>query len=114
MKEKLFIDTWGWVVLHNRREPRHTEVDRFYRKWRLRSGAIYTSDYIFDETFTLLFRRLATGLLDHILVSFDEAIRQGYLNLEWIFQKDFLRQKNCGFDSLTNRRSHLQTLHRWS
>jgi len=35
MKEKLFIDTWGWVVLHNKREPRHAEVDRFYRKWRL-------------------------------------------------------------------------------
>jgi predicted nucleic acid-binding protein len=97
MKEKLFIDTWGWVVLHNKREPRHTEVDRFYRKWRLRSGPIYTSDYIFDETFTLLSRRLATGLLDDILVSLDEAIHQGYLILEWIFPERFSKAKELRF-----------------
>ena len=28
MKEKLFVDTWGWVVLHNKREHRHAEVAR--------------------------------------------------------------------------------------
>jgi predicted nucleic acid-binding protein len=97
MKEKLFIDTWGWVVLHNKREPRHAEVDRFYRKWRLQSGTIYTSDYIFDETFTLLFRRLATDLLEHILVSLDEAIRQGYLNLEWISPERFSKARELRF-----------------
>ncbi len=26
MKDKLFIDTWGWLVIHNKREPRHTEI----------------------------------------------------------------------------------------
>jgi len=74
MKEKLFIDTWGWVVLHNKREPRHAEVDRFYRKWRLRGGTIYTSDYIFDE-----------------------AIHQGYLNLEWISPERFSKARELRF-----------------
>jgi len=97
MKEKLFIDTWGWVVLYNKRELRHNEVDRFYRKWRLRGGTIYTSDYIFDETFTLLFRRLATGLLDNILASLDEAIHHGYLNLEWISPERFSKAKEFRF-----------------
>jgi predicted nucleic acid-binding protein len=93
MKEKLFIDTWGWIELYNKREHRHTEVDRFYRRWRLSGGRIYTSDYIFDETFTLLFRRLDADLSKHILVSLDEAIRQGYLDLEWIFPERFSKAK---------------------
>ena len=93
MKEKLFVDTWGWVVLHNKREPRHAEVARFYRKWRLRNGPIYTSDFILDETFTLLFRRLAPDLSKHILVSLGEAIRQGYLKLEWISPERFSKAR---------------------
>lgn len=57
MKERLFIDTWGWVVIHNKREPRHAEVDALYRKCRFNGSSIHTTDYVLDETFTLLFRR---------------------------------------------------------
>ncbi len=89
MNEKLFIDTWRWIVLYNKRKPKHAEIDSYYRRWRLRSGTIYTSDYILDETFTLLFRRLAADLSNHILESLDEAVRQGYLNLEWISPERF-------------------------
>ncbi len=41
----LFIDTWGWVALHNKREARHGEVKAFYREYRLNAGKIYTTDY---------------------------------------------------------------------
>ena len=43
------------------------------------------------------FRRLATDLLDHILVSLDEAIRQGYLNLEWISPERFFKARELRF-----------------
>jgi hypothetical protein len=39
MKEKLFIDTWGWIVIHNKREPKHDEVNAFYREFRAQGGA---------------------------------------------------------------------------
>lgn len=26
MKEKLFIDTWGWIVIHNKREPKYAKA----------------------------------------------------------------------------------------
>ena len=32
MKRGLFIDTWGWVTIHNKREPRHGEINAFYRR----------------------------------------------------------------------------------
>lgn len=80
----LFIDTWGWVALHNRRETRHGEVKAFYREYRLSGGKIYTTDYVLDETLTLLFRRLPLELAKKSMESINDAIAQGYLDLEWI------------------------------
>ena len=93
MKEIVFIDTWGWVVIHNKREPRHSEVDALYRKCRLNGGSIYTTDYVLDETFTLLFRRLPLSLAEESVLLLDEAIRQGYLNLEWVSPERFEEAK---------------------
>lgn len=93
MKEMAFIDTWGWIALYNKREPRHTEIGNLYRKWRLGNGAVYTSDYVLDETFTLLFRRLPLDLSRFIVESLDEAIRQGYIQLEWISPERFSKAK---------------------
>ena len=53
---KLFIDTWGWLTLRDRRESRHQEAVTYYRDFRLQHGIAYTSDYVLDETITLLFR----------------------------------------------------------
>jgi uncharacterized protein len=55
---KLFVDTWGWLTLHDKSEARHQEVVEFYRSFRNQSGLIYTTDYVLDETFTLFFKRL--------------------------------------------------------
>ena len=90
---KLFIDTWGWIVLRNKREPMHTDLSKFYFSWRNQRGVSYTTDYILDETFTLLFRRLsfkeAKGSLDVI----DLAIKEGYLRLERITAERFEKAK---------------------
>jgi len=93
MGKKLFIDTWGWVVIHNKREPRHKEVNRFYRNFRLQKGEIYTTDYVLDETITLLFRRLPYALAKDSLKLLNESIENGYLNLEWISPERFEEAK---------------------
>ncbi len=54
---KVFVDTWGWISLYNKREARHHEVKDFYSEIRSKGYQIHTSDYVLDETFTLLFRR---------------------------------------------------------
>jgi predicted nucleic acid-binding protein len=58
MTTKLFVDTWGWLTLHDKGESQHQEVVEFYTSFRSGNAAIYTTDYILDETFTLLFKRL--------------------------------------------------------
>jgi predicted nucleic acid-binding protein len=93
MKEALFIDTWGWIVIHNKREPRHSAVDALYRKCRLTGNSIYTTDYVLDETFTLLFRRLPLPLAEESVEYLDKAIGRGYLNLEWVSPERFEEAK---------------------
>lgn len=93
IKNKLFIDTWGWIVIHNKREPRHKEVNRLYRDFRLEKGEVYTTDYVLDETITLLFRRLPFDQAKASLTLLNESIEKGYLNLEWISPQRFEEAK---------------------
>ena len=65
MRKPIFVDTWGWMALGYRREPRHAEVKRMYQGFRRQGMPIYTSDYVLDEVITLLFRREV----------FEEAVR---------------------------------------
>ncbi len=90
---KLFIDTWGWVTLYNRREERHEEVKAYYRRLREQRWTMYTSDYVLDETFTLLFKRLPFEQAKTSLDALDRATREGYLVLEWITPERFERAK---------------------
>ena len=89
----IFVDTWGWVVLHNKRETKHDEVKAFYRQYRLSGANIYTTDYVLDETLTLLFRRLPLDLAKTSMKSINDAIEQGYLHLEWMSAPRFEETK---------------------
>ncbi len=93
MEEELFIDTWGWLVIHNKREPQHIEVNKFYRKFRAHGGTIYTTDYVLDETLTLLFRRLSFSVAGEAMSILDNAIKQGYLKVERISPQRFEKAK---------------------
>lgn len=57
---KLFVDTAGWVACADRSDPAHGKCVAS-RDARLRTGAVLlTTDYVIDETLTLL--RLRLGL----------------------------------------------------
>lgn len=90
---RLFIDTWGWIVLGNKREPRHAEITKFYSSRKKQRGISYTTDYVLDETFTLLFRRLSFKEAKDSLDIIDLAINEGYLRLERITAERFEKAK---------------------
>ena len=54
---KLFIDTWGWLVLEDIKDASHTAAARHYAESSKSGGNVVTTSYVLDETFTLLFRR---------------------------------------------------------
>ena len=81
---RVFIDTWGWITLFNKREPFHKEVKLLYEDFRAQRGAIYTSDYILDETFTLLFKKVPYPQARTAFEKLDDATRSGHLIITWI------------------------------
>ncbi len=89
MAARLFIDTWGWLTLRDRREARHQAVVDFYNRFRTQGGMTYTTDYVLDETFTLLFKRLPFEQALESMKMLATAARTGHLRLEWITPERF-------------------------
>ena len=61
----IFVDTWAWLALSNRKDKYHEIAKRGYREIREKGYLIVTSDYILDEVITALFRN----------VSFNHAVK---------------------------------------
>jgi predicted nucleic acid-binding protein len=91
---KLFIDTWGGLTLRDRHETKHLEVADYYHDFRTQGGDVYTTDYVLDETFTLLFKRLPFAQAQEALEMLDQAVVANYLNLEWITPERFSQTKD--------------------
>jgi predicted nucleic acid-binding protein len=53
---KLFVDTWGWVAVADRKDAGHGAATEIFQQAR-RSGRTITSNSVLDETFTHLFKR---------------------------------------------------------
>jgi predicted nucleic acid-binding protein len=87
--ERLFVDTWGWLVLANDRDPAFGVVSEIRARAAGQPGAWVTTDYVLDETMTRLFsatpfapaRRFAEGIF--------EASRQGLLDIEHVTPERF-------------------------
>jgi predicted nucleic acid-binding protein len=90
---KLFVDTWGWLTLYDQRERHHQDVVDVYTTVRTQGGKLYTTDYVLDETFTLLFKRLPFSKAQQALQMLDKAVDTGYLILEWIDENRFAKTK---------------------
>lgn len=60
--ERVFIDTWGWLVLGDSREPAFANVARAYQEACERERSWITTDYVLDETITRLFAARPYGL----------------------------------------------------
>jgi predicted nucleic acid-binding protein len=82
---KLFIDTWGWLVLEDSRDPLHQSASKNYREASRTSGNIFTTNFVLDETISLLFRRRP----------FDEVAR---------FTKGLLTSPFIGIELITRAR----------
>lgn len=57
----LFVDTGGWVALFNTRDREHARAARFWEHVREDRRPILTTDYVLDETYTII-RRTRAGL----------------------------------------------------
>lgn len=112
MADAVLIDTWGWLALGHRRDPRHQEIKVFYQHLREEGARLYTTDYVLDEVITLLFRREsfeeAVGFMEGIF----QASQEGRLAIErvtserftsaWELRKRFQDKPKISFTDLTS------------
>ena len=92
MAPKLFIDTWGWLTLHDRKETRHQEATIVYKSFLAEKGLIYTTDYVLDETYTLLFKRLPVPQAQQSMKSIFQVLTQdNRFKLIWLNEQRFMQ-----------------------
>jgi uncharacterized protein len=85
----VFIDTWGWINIFNRKEPHHKQVSHLYSDLRQKRWIIVTTDYILDEVYTLLFKRVHFDNAQKAVEIISTAIESGYISLVWITPERF-------------------------
>jgi predicted nucleic acid-binding protein len=84
---KLFVDTWGWVAVADRSDPGHEAATEIFRRAR-RSGGAVTSNFILDETFTLLFKRRPFDDAWHFTTT---VVRSPFIDVQEVTERRFFR-----------------------
>jgi predicted nucleic acid-binding protein len=89
--ERLFVDTWAWLVLANDCDPAFDGVSRIRAGAAGQSGAWVTTDYVLDETITRLFSATSFAAARRFVDGIYEASRQGLLDIEQVTPERFSR-----------------------
>jgi predicted nucleic acid-binding protein len=100
MAERILVDTWGWLTLHDKRERRHEELKTYCLRMEDQGIRWLTTDYILDETFTILFRRLAADRAKVATELLLEMGRKGFLTVERIGAERFEKAVQLRFKFL--------------
>jgi predicted nucleic acid-binding protein len=108
----LFVDTWGWLALEDRRDSAHSQVLQLYRDFRARNVQAVTTDYVLDETMTLLFRRRPFEEAQRFVEGLLAAAEAQYLSIQRITAERFSKawrlrlryhdKKDISFTDLTS------------
>ncbi len=56
---RLFVDTAGWMSLADERDAFHVKCMKARDRWLEQGGVLVTSDYVMDETLTLVRMRIS-------------------------------------------------------
>lgn len=80
----LFIDTAGWMSMADKSDVRHTDSIQVRDEWLEQGGILVTTDYIIDETLTLIRIRLG---FDAVEKWWNQISGSPRLQTEWIGAK---------------------------
>jgi uncharacterized protein len=105
---KLFVDTWGWLALAEPLDRKHQAALQCYQEYS-RSGRVVTSNYVLDETITLLFLRLrfdaaygfSRAVLDSSFVAV-ETVTEARVRSAFELRRRFADKPNISFTDLTS------------
>jgi predicted nucleic acid-binding protein len=75
--------------LRDKRESQHEAVTGYYTNFQAQNGEIFTTDFVLDETYTLLFKRLPFSQAEASMLLLDKAVLNGQIQLVWITPERF-------------------------
>lgn len=84
MSDSLFIDSWGWIVLADQKDPSHPAVLNLYERHKETASRLITTDYVLDEVMTFLFAKTPAPLAIKYLEGVLASIRTGTIQQERI------------------------------
>ena len=79
--KRLFVDTAGWMSMADGGDAQHNAACRARDTWLRQGGLLITSDYVLDETLTLIRMRLGIDAAETWWSQVSESPR---LKVEWI------------------------------
>ena len=79
--KRLFVDTAGWMSMADGGDARHKAACRARDTWLRQGGLLITSDYVLDETLTLIRMRLGIDAAEAWWSQVSESPR---LKVEWV------------------------------
>lgn len=77
----LFVDTAGWMALADGSDPHHQDAREARDTWLSAGGLLISSDYVLDETLTLIRIRLGLPAASHW---WDQVSASRRLRWEWM------------------------------
>ena len=63
--KRLFVDTAGWMAMADAADPKHEACCRARDDWLRAGGTVLSTDYVMDETLTLIKIRLGLKSAAH-------------------------------------------------
>jgi predicted nucleic acid-binding protein len=77
----LFVDTAGWLMLADEADPLHAAARQARDAWLAEGGTLVSSDFVMDETLTLLRMRLGLPAAERW---WDRVSASPRLRWEWV------------------------------
>jgi predicted nucleic acid-binding protein len=81
MPRATFVDTAGWMTLADGADPNHARAARFRDEWLEGGGTFVSTDFVMDETLTLLRLRLGLDAAERWWAQVEASSRIAW---EWI------------------------------
>ncbi|VBB44857.1 Toxin-antitoxin system, toxin component, PIN family [uncultured Desulfatiglans sp.] len=79
--KRLFVDTAGWMAMADRQDPLHVSSLQARDRWLEEGGILVMSNYVVDETLTLIRMRLGISAAERW---YDLATQSPRCKTEWI------------------------------
>ena len=105
---RLFVDTWGWMTLAEPLNRKHAAAVQCYEEYS-RSGRVVTSNFVLDESLTLIFRRLrfdvaynfSKAVFESSFVAV-ETVTEARFRSAFELRRRFADKPNISFTDLTS------------